>query len=202
MVMNTSVKYLTGLFFGLILMITAGAQPSDYLPGYIVLSDGDTLYGEVMDRKDGIFPELLNKIRFQPETGRRKKFRPRDIRGYRRGGDHFVSLWIHTEYIRLVQRYYSIPEKGEQVFMKVVSHGPLTYLHWEYIDGEFNTIEFVPLFKRSGSEELVRVTQGVLGLKKKRLAEYFRDCPELVDAIRTNQLSSPFDIINFGHPCR
>ena len=43
----------------------------------------------------------------------------------------------------------------------------------------------------------VRVTQGILGLKKKRLTEYFRDCPELIYKIENGELKDPVEIANF-----
>lgn len=180
----------------------ARAQSADYLPGYVVLSSGDTIRGLVMDRREGSFPELLNKIRIKPKNGRKRKYRPKDIVAYGRREDHFISIWIHTEMIRLVNRYYSIPAKGEQTFVKVVRRGRLNYYHWEYEDGEFNSIEFVPLFKQENRPEMVRVTQGILGLKKKRLSEYFMDCPKLVFAIQNSEVTSAEEILTFHGSCR
>jgi hypothetical protein len=156
----------------------------------------------VMDRKEEPFQELLGKIRFKPDHGRKKKFKPRDILAYGRGNEHFISIWIYSEMIRFVNRYYSVPGKGEQHFVKVIHRGHLNYYHWEYEDGEFNHIDFVPLFKKENRPDMVRVTQGVLGLKKKRLAEYFEDCPELVRAVQRRMITTPQDVIDFHQSCR
>ena len=57
------------------------------------------------------------------------------------------------------------------------------------MDDESSYLDYIPLFYRDSSGEMVRVTQGILGLKRKRLAEYFRDCPELVRAIENRELN-------------
>ena len=41
------------------------------------------------------------------------------------------------------------------------------------------------------------VTQGVLGLKRKRLIEYFGDCPELITAIEAKELKEILDVYYF-----
>jgi len=44
---------------------------------------------------------------------------------------------------------------------------------------------------------MVRVTQGILGLKRKRLIEYFWDCPDLVQAIEKKELNEIHEVYNF-----
>lgn len=44
--------------------------------------------------------------------------------------------------------------------------------------------------------DYVRVTQGVLGLKKKKLMDYFWDCPELVQALEKKELKEIHEVIN------
>ena len=73
----------------------------------------------------------------------------------------------------------------------------LTYFHWEYVDSESNYLDYTPLFYREGSDEMVRVTQGIRGLKRKRLIEYFWDCPELVQAIEKKELNEIHEVYNF-----
>jgi hypothetical protein len=43
----------------------------------------------------------------------------------------------------------------------------------------------------------VRVTQGVLGLKKKILERCFEDCPELMEKIHNKELCLPAEIARF-----
>ena len=44
---------------------------------------------------------------------------------------------------------------------------------------------------------MVRVTQGILGLKRKRLVEYFWDCPTLVQAIEKKKLNKIDEVYDF-----
>jgi hypothetical protein len=44
---------------------------------------------------------------------------------------------------------------------------------------------------------MVRVTQGIRGLKRKRLIEYFWDCPALVKAIEKKELNEIDEVYNF-----
>ncbi len=89
---------------------------------------------------------------------------------------------------------FSYPVNGgkDAVFLKVVTReADLTYFHWEYIDGESSYIDYIPLFYREGSDEMVRVTQGLLGLKRNKLATYFSDCPDLANSSLPNSSTTP-----------
>jgi hypothetical protein len=44
---------------------------------------------------------------------------------------------------------------------------------------------------------MVRVTQGVLGLKRNKLIRYFSDCPDLVFAIQAKQLNDIDEVFDF-----
>jgi hypothetical protein len=44
---------------------------------------------------------------------------------------------------------------------------------------------------------MVRITQGILGLKRNRLMEYFQDCWDLVEAIREKQLNEIYEVYDF-----
>ena len=43
----------------------------------------------------------------------------------------------------------------------------------------------------------IRVTQGLFGLRKNRLREYFGDCPILIEKIETGELRAPLEIAAF-----
>ena len=94
-------------------------------------------------------------------------------------------------------RYY-LDDSYDRIFLKAITWtDELTYYHWEYVDGESNYLDYTPLFHRPGSSEMVRVTQGILGLKRKKLMEYFRDCPTLVQALEQKQLSQIDQVFTF-----
>lgn len=165
--------------------------------GYIVTLQHDTIKGTIKDRSTSGMENLYRKIIFYGPDGRRKKFGPDQIRAYAKGNQVFVSMWYETYRQNMIQRYYSVLGKGVQRFFKVVHSGYLGFYHLEYLDGEFDDIDFVPLFKRMDEPAMARVTQGILGLKKKRLAEFFYDCPELLEKIENKELRDPVNIVIF-----
>ena len=192
----------TGRFILLILfsfvIVQARAQKKGYTPGYMINMDGETVTGQVKDRSEGTFMDLYKKIRFKPDDrGRRRKYGPDEILGYGYADQHFETVPLREESAFLQIRYY-LDENGDRVFLKVISSDrDLTYFQWEYVDDESSYLNYIPLFYRDGSGEMVRVTQGILGLKRKRLSEYFRDCPELVRAIENRDLNEIDEVYYF-----
>lgn len=165
--------------------------------GYIVTLQHDTIKGTVKDRSSSGIRNSYRKIRFYGPDGRRKKYGPETIRAYAKGNQLFVSMWYESYQQNLIQRHYSVLGKGSQRFFRVIHSGYLSYYHLEYIDGEFDDIDFIPFYKRQDEPTMVRVTQGILGLKKKRLAEFFQDCPELLQKIKNKELRDPIEIAVF-----
>ncbi len=69
---------------------------------------------------------------------------------------------------------YPVNDGNDKVFLKVIARDEgLTYYHWEYIDAESNYLDYIPLFYRDGFGEMVRVTQGILGIKRNKLSSLF-----------------------------
>ena len=179
-------------------LIPLSAQKRGYVPGYVVTLEGDTLKGQVKDRSAEPFVELYQRIRFRPEEKKgKRKYGPAQIRGYAAGGRVYESLplWEETAFFRF--RYYLDPQ-ADPTFLQVIRRdGPLTWYHQEFVYDDNDYLDFYPLFHRQGSHEMVRVTQGILGLKKKRLMEYFQDCPSLVNALSGDQLSTVKEVYEF-----
>jgi len=186
------------LLFLALYMSPLEAQKKGYSEGYIVNLEGITIEGRVKDRSAEPFTDLYKKIRFRPEGTRiRRKYGPHDILAYGYGASSFASVPIREESDFFRFRYY-VDEGYERSFLKVISNsGPLTYYHWEYIDGESHYVDYVPLFHKAYSSEMVRVTQGILGLKRKKLAEYFSDCPDLVHAIEYRELNQIDEVFSY-----
>lgn len=199
----TSDKRMTSVLkLGLTLVLLLGfwsvpAQKRGYIPGYIITVESDTIYGSVKDRDPEPFVSIYNRIRFR-ENGRRGKTKlgPDQIAGYGIGDRHYesVSLREYSEFFKF--RYYLEPG-APKVFLRLIRRdGPLTYYHCEFVDDDDYPDEF-PLIHREGSWEMVRVTQGIFGLKRKRLAEYFRDCPALVAAVESKAHTHPMEVYEF-----
>jgi hypothetical protein len=181
-----------------LVIIPVHAQKKGYSKGYIINSEGETVEGWVKDRSSGPFIDLYARIRFKPDDAVfRRKYSPDEILGYGLNNQHFESVPLAEESAFFRFRYY-LDDRNDRVFLKVISwNGDLTYFHWEYMDDESNYVDYIPLFYRTGSDEMVRVTQGILGLKRNRLIEYFRDCPELVQAIENKELNEIDEVYNF-----
>ncbi len=174
----------------------------DYEEGYIVTLTNDTLFGSVRDRETGAFPRILKKIRFKEDNSRsRKKFNASQIMGYKTGNRVYESIGIKqgSQFLRI---RYVIAPTHKKTFLRVVQKGALSYYYWEYVDSDYDTIEHFPLFHIEGRAEMVRATQGILGLKKKALSEYFVHCPALVQKINEREIRTPEDVIEFyGKNC-
>jgi hypothetical protein len=180
------------------MIIPLQAQKKGYAPGYIINAKGETVEGWVKDRSTGMFLELYPRIRFKPDNALfRRKYGPDEIRGYGSNDQFYESVPLREETAFFRFRYY-LHESNDKVFLKVVSgDADLTYFHWEYVDDESNYLDYIPLFYKDGSSEMVRVTQGILGLKRNRLIEYFRDCPQLVRAIELKELKEIDEVYYF-----
>ena len=173
-------------------------QKKEYEPGYIITLQGDTLVGQVRDRDPEPYTSVYSRIRFIPEgKSSRKKFGPKQILGYRAGEREYVSLPLQEESFFLTIRYL-LDDTADPIFLRVIRRdGPLAWYHWEYIDDDNFYLDFFPLFHREGTSEMVRVTQGILGLKRKRLMEYFRQCPAMVDALAGDALREAEEVYDF-----
>jgi hypothetical protein len=178
-----------------------GQQYFDW--GYVVNHSNDTLYGKVKDIKPGSFPRIYQKIRFVEQgSAFRKKYNPDQIRGYRSGERIYESIGVESESHFLKTRYF-IKATSRKSFLRVMRKGDISYYHWEYIDNGSAHLEFIPLLHRQGMDEMVRVTQGALGMKKKMLTQYFSDCPELVSKIENEEVKSPEGVIElYKYLCR
>ena len=186
------------LIIFILLVAPAHAQKKGYSQGYIINSEGETIEGWVKDRSTGTFIELYSRIRFKGENrSYNKRYSASEIQGYGYNNQHFESMPLMEESQFFNFRYY-LDDSYDRDFLKVMAWtDDLTYYHWEYIDSESNYVDYIPLFHRPGSSEMVRVTQGILGLKRKKLMEYFRDCPSLVHALEQKQLSQIDQVFDF-----
>jgi len=190
-------RYILFILFALTI-IPAHAQKKGYSRGYIINQEGETVEGWVKDRSTGTFLELYEQIRFKEDGTRgKRKYSPDEILGYGTGTQYFESVPLYEETAFFKFRYY-VHKDNARVFLRVISmQADLSYFHWEYVDSESNYLDYTPLFYKEGSDEMVRVTQGILGLKRKRLIEYFWDCPELAQAIDKKELNEIDEVYNF-----
>ncbi|PCE66659.1 hypothetical protein [Sediminicola luteus] len=180
--------------FFLFVLLSVTAQDG-YKEGFVVLNNGDTLYGKIMDRKAEPFGGLLTKIRYQGEAGK-KRFASKKIQAYKRGNDLFVRLALKPSG-SFFNEAYRIDSSGEFAFVKQLCTGRAIHYQIEYRDHESGYIDTIDYFRKANQPELVRVTQGVFGLKKKVLSRFFSDCPNLVKDINDKRLNLPNEVIAF-----
>jgi hypothetical protein len=190
-------RYILFILFAFTI-IPSHAQKKRYAQGYIINLEGDIVEGWVKDRSSGTFLDLYTRIRFKPDNSLlKRKFSPDEILGYGINNQHFESVPLYEETAFFKFRYY-VNVDYDRVFLKVISmNADLTYFHWEYVDSDSNYLDHTPLFYREGSDEMVRVTQGIRGLKRKRLIEYFWDCPALVKAVEKKELNEIEEVYSF-----
>lgn len=175
-------------------------QKNSFFTGYIILESGDTLKGQVKDRSPEPFTELYNKIRFRQKGSRKtKKYKPHEIIGYGYDNHHFISVGI-TEYRIAAVTKYQISFSNRNSFLKVVERS--SRLHWYeqyFVHDDNNYLDSIPFFYKPGEQQMVRVTQGVLGFKKKRLAEYFNGCTQLLHILkdRDSNIKTVSELYNF-----
>lgn len=191
-------RYLILFFILSSLAEAAKCQKKDYFEGYIITQNSDTIRGLVSDRDSGPYQELYSKIRFiEDGTRKRKKYSPDQILGYGYDNSHFISIGLKEEFILFVNKYF-VGSNYPKVFLKLIeTNSHLTYYRKEFIHDDNQFLDDFPLFHINGSSQMVRVTQGLLGLKRKRLSEYFNDCPELVEKINQLEINTTNEVYDF-----
>jgi hypothetical protein len=181
-----------------LVFIPLEAQHKNYSPGYIITLEGDTLDGWVKDRNSGTFTTLYPRIRFRNgDSPFRRKYSPEQIRGYACNNQFYESIPLYEESAFFTFRYH-VHESHKPVFLRIICRdGPLSYYHWEYVDEDSDYLDHIPLFYLDGRDQMVRVSQGILGLKRKRLMEYFYHCPEMVYALERKALTEIDQVYEF-----
>ena len=187
---------LSVIFYLLVFANGAFAQ-RNYQDGYVVTNHNDTIYGRIRDRSPETTVQIFKMVRMKGFWFFEKKYRPTDIISYRIQDRTFESLWFYNRIKWFKSTHISAPGQGEKVFMRLTYEGKLK-LYWdEFRDLEGGYEVQVPYFKKVGSEEMVRVTQGLFGFKKKRLAEFFVDCPDLIERLYDGFFDGPTEIAEF-----
>lgn len=191
-------KALTLIILFFFTVNNAQSQQKGYDWGYIITEKGDTVEGWISDRSKGSFSNLYSKIKFKREGQLFKsKFSANDILGYGYLGAHFVSLSL-TEQTEFFKTQYLLRVGRNRRFLRVIERNEcLNHYEVEFTHDDNFTIDSYPLFHKPGSQEMVRVTQGILGLKKKRLAEYFNDCHDMHIAIDSKEITTTQQVYTF-----
>jgi hypothetical protein len=182
----------------ILLIYSANLYPQKkYQEGYVITNDRDTLYGFVKDRNEAPFANIYKKVRFRRNAVFTRRYGPEQISGYKSGERTYESIWLESRTQFLKTSYLSKPGNGKKIFLRADHQGYLTLYQMEWTDQESGTFEEFPLFKRENDEYFIRVTQGILGLRKNALREYFANCQDLLIMIENGALKSPEEIATF-----
>lgn len=190
-------KYLAIIF----LIFTFFPSPifgqSKYQNGYVVTNQNDTIYGQLRDRSSEPFGKIFKKVRMKGFWIFERRFGPNDLKSYKIGNDVYQSIW-YDNYNELFSIFHvSIPGRGEKVFMRLAVDGEVN-LYWdEYRDPDSGYEEAIPFFRKDDSEEMIRVTQGILGFKIKYLSNLFSDCPSLVILMKEGFFKTPEEMAKY-----
>lgn len=84
------------LIIGLSSLVTPLHAQKRFSPGYVVLNQGDTIYGKICDRnlRKAI---IFNKIRFRSSNTKRSRYSAYDIQSYHIDGTTFESKWFSEQ---------------------------------------------------------------------------------------------------------
>ena len=107
--------------FLLFLIPVAKAQTTNFVNGYVVTVEGDTIQGLLKMYRYSAKPSSV--AIFMDEAGKKTKYKPKDLKAYKVGTHHYVS-----------QSYYR-PVTGNTLnaFMKVEIEGPLTLYTYFFV---------------------------------------------------------------------
>ncbi|MGY6562627.1 MAG: hypothetical protein ACXITV_11020 [Luteibaculaceae bacterium] len=169
---------------------------------YLVLVSNDTLFGQVEHiNTRGVSPKYLKKIQVKPENGRRKRISRKSILAFKSDGEEFERFYLaqNSGRVQLVNLIYKIDTKrGEQFFLKVMNrHEALNHYQMQWWEQGSSTQLSMDLFKKSSDNFLIRANQGLLGLNKRALTNYFSDCKPLQSAIQEDSLKTARAVFNF-----
>ncbi|MDN5217462.1 hypothetical protein QQ020_35650 [Fulvivirgaceae bacterium BMA12] len=169
-------------------------------PGFIITLSGDTVHGVLRDRKEATFLKLYKKVRFKPEgKNATKKYNANQIRAYAIGDQMFESVnenALHQDIV-LFNRRLPSNNSNDRVFLKVIVNGVASYYQKEWVDQDSGVLEVVDYIKKAHNPKFVRATQGILGLKKRKLSAYFSDCPPLQLKIKNKDIVTSLEVVRF-----
>ncbi len=167
----------------------------DYLEGYIVTNNYDTIHGFVKDRKSSFIPKIYKKIHFKPHKGSKKRFKPNELISYNRGGINFESI-AFIEITKGFKRTFVLTTSDDdRQFLQVIIKGDLSLYHSLFVDYESGLVDFIPLLKRQNGQFMKVFNLGIFGLGRKKMAAFFQDYPDLKERIENGVIKNPEDIV-------
>lgn len=181
----------TTLFFGLFLFVilfgsSYGTAQDDFQEGHIVTNSNDTLYGKTRDSDTkGFDLGRYEKIRFK-EKSRKKRFASSDIQSYKIGDTQYNGFFSGSK----------------KICYRVGSEGYLNHYIMEIQKQGESLVQDIDFVQKGKSTRFIRASQGVFGIKKKRLAHLLNDCPGLSQKFLNREFRYVFQIVDFYNTCK
>ena len=174
-------------------IIQIGWPQLNYEPGTVTLRSGQVIEGNVANMRQGLRDELLPRIRIkEPGRLRARKLKPRQIMEYTMGERRFLSLRVRRNN-SIFQESYTVNSGNEYMIFELERTGHLNILLAYFLDDDL-WIQSAPYFMKEDDDLIVRATQGIFGLKRKLLADYFAECPQLVELIQEKKITTPREV--------
>jgi hypothetical protein len=168
---------------------------------HVVLLSGETIYGEVVYLDQNFSStRYLKKIRVTTPEGKRKKYRTDKVAAFHTNGEDFEILRLEQSanlFSSDHAKYHIDPKNGDTYILQRINAGALSHYTYSWWDQGDALEQSMDLFRKQGDAFFVRATQGMLGLKRKLLANYFSDCPDLAEMIRDKSLKNADEVVTF-----
>jgi len=168
---------------------------------YLVLNTGDTLYGTVKYIDiSGATPKYYKKIRLTDTYNHSHKYLRKDVSAFRVNNTNYEGFWLNqsSQNVMVLNSKYEInPKNGEKYFLKVVSKGTLNHYELEWWEQGESALSWMDLLKKEEDPFFIRATQGILGLKRNVLINYFSNCPDLKEQIKKKQLNKVWEVVDY-----
>ncbi len=165
--------------------------------GYLITSNGEEYHGLIKQLNIENLNNPNSKILIIMEDGKKSKHKIKSISSLKRGNEIYKTLWLNRYNSLFNEEYYTFENQGKQQLVKCVTKGKLSLYRMEYIDQESGVIESIDLLKLEDSNILIRATQGVFGLKKKKVANYLNNCDAVVTKINSGEIKTIFDVVSY-----
>lgn len=169
-------------------------ETGNYLEGYVIERDSTVLKG-LIQRKPGDSPSLYTGIKFISESGEKRKYRAKDVKGFGYGFEHFVSDGNFV---------YAQVDKGSRIdiFLRVpkgvgrqIDHS--LYLPWQNPGpGDYVFDHTAVYYLRKRGKGYHQISESNF---RNSTSKYFSDCQRLSNAIKKKSLKFEdlFEIVRF-----
>ncbi|UZR94221.1 hypothetical protein [Chondrinema litorale] len=161
---------------------------SDFLNGYIVTQEQDTIHGFLE-----LFDEISScqKVHFKESRADKNMsiYNAEDLLAYQRKDEVYVSY--NDEYCLLKN---CMNDEGHTVFIKLIDKDILSvYMYAKDRSDHFYTVNYIPVVQKEGFDPIPY--KGNLHIRK-MVSSYFSDYPELANKLREKEYKNQeFDLV-------